>query len=115
MNHGDSMRYVMDERHISPILALDSLRPKIVAPPPSYRPNEKAANFILVKLTPGSVPQIKKELRKISGVNGIHSVYGEYDLVIIARENSEEERQNLLRSIRAVSGVLDVQTLLAAS
>lgn len=105
----------MDNRYIEPPLTIDVLRPKIVAPPPSFEPTETAANFILVKLVPGAEEKTIMELGGIDGINGIHRVYGEYDLVLIVREKSEMDRHSLMWDIRAIRGVIDVQTLLAAS
>ena len=90
-------------------------RPRIVPPPPSYKPAEGSANFILVKIAPGFLKKSLKELKKIHGISGFHPVYGEYDLVLIVREKDEIDRQALLGIIRGITGIVDVQALIAAA
>ncbi len=109
------MKYAIDNRFITPALSSDSLRPKIVAPPPSFKPPEKSPNFILIKITPGKVEECIKHLKRIKGISGFHAVYGEYDLVLIVRERDKFDRQRLMKMIWALTGVVDVQTLVAAS
>ncbi len=109
------MRYAIDHRHLPPSLSGEIMRPKIVAPPPYYKPGESSANFVLVKLATGQTGKIIGVLRKLNGINGIHPVFGEYDLVIIIREKDGVDKHTLLECIRAIAGVVDVQTLVAAS
>lgn len=105
----------MDNRYINPELFTGNLRPKIVAPPPSYNPSEKAINFILIKVTPGSIKKTMMFLKKIKEISGLHPVYGEYDLVLIVREKSKSERQKLIKRLWQLQSIIDVHTLLAAS
>ncbi len=105
----------MDNRYISVELFNGNLRPKIVAPPPSYNPSEKAINFILIKVTPGSIKKTMMFLKKIKEISGLHPVYGEYDLVLIVREKSKSGRQKLIKRLWQLQSVIDVHTLLAAS
>ena len=105
----------MDYRQANLTLFTEGFRPKIVAPPPSYQPTLRSANFILVKLALGTVDRSMKELKNLEGISGVHPVYGEYDLVLIVREKSKVDREALLGKIRDVKGVVEIQTLLAAS
>jgi DNA-binding Lrp family transcriptional regulator len=109
------MRYATDKRNLEPEPFYKSLRPKIVAPPPSYKPAERAANFVLVKLDPHTIEESIRILKSLPGINGIHAVYGAFDLVLIIRERKEINKHLLLNSIRETKGVLEVQTLVAAS
>ncbi|UCE37967.1 MAG: Lrp/AsnC ligand binding domain-containing protein [Thermoplasmata archaeon] len=109
------MKHDKDNSDITPVFAEGTLRPKIVAPPPSYRPQEHSASFILVKLLPGTMEKSMAELKEIQGINGFHKVYGEYDLVLIVRERNKLNKQALMRRIWEIHGVVDVQTLVAAS
>jgi len=109
------MAYDMYQRYVRQALYPEENRPKVVAPPPTHTPAEKAANFVLVKLAPGATEKTMKKLRSIKAINGIHAVFGEYDLVLIIREKKEVDRQALLKDIRAIQGVIEVQTLLSAS
>lgn len=112
---GDTLKHDKDNSDITPVFAEGTLRPKIVAPPPSYRPQEHSASFILVKLLPGTMEKSMAELKEIQGINGFHKVYGEYDLVLIVRERNKLNKQALMRRIWEIHGVVDVQTLVAAS
>jgi hypothetical protein len=94
---------------------IEKRRPRVIPPPPTYKAQEKSAHFILVKLAPSTLKQSIKEIENIDGISGFHPVYGEYDLVLIIRERNNFNKKPLLRSIWSVTGVLDVQTLLAAS
>lgn len=109
------MRFASDDRLMEHEPYYRSLRPKIVAPPPTYRPTEKAANFVLVKLDPNHMEKSIKLLKTLHGISGIHAVYGAYDLVLIIREKKEIDRHLLLSKIMDTKGVLEVQTLVAAS
>jgi hypothetical protein len=81
----------MNNSYVSVELFTGNLRPKIVAPPPSYNPSEKAINFILIKVTPGSIKKTMMYLKKIKDISGLHPVFGEYDLVLIVREKNKSE------------------------
>ena len=112
---GEMMRYALDHRYIPLELPIENMRPKVVAPPPTYKPRERTVTFILVKLAPSYKEDRIRDLRGIDGISGIHPVYGEYDLVLIVRERNDIDKHLLMRKIRAITGVVDVQTLLAAS
>ncbi|UCF08017.1 MAG: Lrp/AsnC ligand binding domain-containing protein [Thermoplasmata archaeon] len=100
---------------MTPALSTENIRPRIVAPPPWFEPSDSSVNFVLVKLVPGTVEKTKRAFKKIHGITGIHPVFGEYDLVLIIRQREKVDRDKLIRRIRRVSSVLDIQTLLAAS
>ena len=112
---GDTIKLEMEHRSAIHKPPIEKRRPKIIPPPPSYQAQEKSAHFILVKLAPSTLKKSIKEIENIEGISGFHPVYGEYDLVIIIRERKQFNKKSLLRSIWSVTGVLDVQTLLAAS
>ena len=109
------MRYAIDHRHLSPSLEIEIVRPKIVAPPPRYKPMERSANFVLVKLATGSQEKVLNVLRSLNGLSGIHPVYGEYDVVLIIRENSDVDKHLLVENIRTINGVVGIKTLIAAA
>lgn len=86
-----------------------------MAPPPSYTPSEKSINFILLKVTPGTIKKTTMMLKKIKEITGLHPVYGEYDLVLIVREKSKSQREKLIQRLWQIQTIIDVHTLLAAS
>ncbi len=85
------------------------------APPPGYKPAERAANFVLVKIAVGKEESAYTALKELPGISGIHQVYGEWDLVLIIRERETKRFRNIvLNKIRGVEGVIDTNTLIAA-
>jgi DNA-binding Lrp family transcriptional regulator len=90
-------------------------RPSVRAPPPGFKPSERAANFVLVKIAVGKEENAFKSLKEMPGISGIHQVYGEWDLVLIIRERETKRFRNIvLNKIRGVDGVIDTNTLIAA-
>ena len=108
------MRYAIDERHLNSPPAPRKRRPKIVPPQPNYKA-QPPPNFILVKLSPRISKNSLKKLRKIRGIVGFHPVKGQFDLVLIVRERNGFDKQAIVDSISGIPGVLEVQTLVAAS
>jgi len=75
----------------------------------------KSANFVLVKIAVGEEDQAYKKLSEIPGINSIHFVYGEFDLVLVIEERDTSKlRDIIMREIRSVKGVIDTTTLVAA-
>ena len=75
----------------------------------------KSANFVLVKVAVGEEDHAFKKLREIDKIQGIHFVYGEYDMVLIIEErDSTRLRDIIMKKIRGVKGVIDTTTLVAA-
>ncbi len=111
---GDILRYAMDERNLNPPPSPQKRRPKIVPPQPNYKA-QPPPNFILVKLSPKISKNSLKKLRKIRGIVGFHPVKGQFDLVLIVRERNGFDKKAIVKSISGIPGVLEVQTLVAAS
>ena len=75
----------------------------------------KSANFVLVKIAVGEEDTSYKKLKEIAGIESIHFVYGEYDMVLVIYErDSTRLRDIIMKSIRSVDGVIDTTTLVAA-
>jgi DNA-binding Lrp family transcriptional regulator len=75
----------------------------------------KSANFVLVKIAVGEEDDSYQKLKSIDGIESIHFVYGEYDMVLVIYErDSTKLRDIIMRSIRSVEGVIDTTTLVAA-
>lgn len=75
----------------------------------------KSANFVLVKIAVGEEDSSYLKLRNIEGIESIHFVYGEYDMVLVIFErDSTKLRDIIMKSIRSVEGVIDTTTLVAA-
>ncbi|UCF08016.1 MAG: Lrp/AsnC ligand binding domain-containing protein [Thermoplasmata archaeon] len=75
----------------------------------------KSSNFVLVKIAVGEEDDACAVLEAIEGIDSIHFVYGEYDMVIIIKErDSTKLRDIIMKQIRSVKGVIDTTTLVAA-
>ena len=76
---------------------------------------DKSANFVLVKIAVGEEAYTYSTLKEIEGIQGIHLVYGEYDMVLVIEErDSTKLRDLIMKKIRSVKGVIDTTTLVAA-
>jgi DNA-binding Lrp family transcriptional regulator len=109
------MKFKRVNHNLEPEIAVVSERPKVVPPPPSHRPKDRAIHFILLKVQPGQMKRTMGYLRKVKGISGCHPVYGEYDLVILVRETKDVDKSTLIKRIWTIPNVVDVQTLVAAS
>jgi DNA-binding Lrp family transcriptional regulator len=74
-----------------------------------------SSNFVLIKIAVGDEDEAYEKLRNVDGIDSIHFVYGEYDMVIIIRErDSTKLRDIIMKQVRSVRGIIDTTTLVAA-
>ena len=74
-----------------------------------------SSNFVLIKIAVGDEDDAYEKLKNVDGIDGIHFVYGEYDMVIIIRErDSTKLRDIIMKQVRSVKGIIDTTTLVAA-
>lgn len=74
-----------------------------------------SSNFVLVKIAVGDEDEAYEKLKNVDGIDGIHFVYGEYDMVIIIKErDSTKLRDIIMKQVRSVRGIIDTTTLVAA-
>ena len=74
-----------------------------------------SSNFVLIKIAVGDEDDAYEKLKNVEGIDGIHFVYGEYDMVIIIRErDSTKLRDIIMKQVRSVKGIIDTTTLVAA-
>ena len=74
-----------------------------------------SSNFVLVKIAVGDEDDAYEKLKNVDGIDGIHFVYGEYDMVIIIRErDSTKLRDIIMKQVRSIKGIIDTTTLVAA-
>jgi hypothetical protein len=109
------MKFESDKRLLSQDPQIKKPRPKIVPPPPTFKPSNQSAHFVLVKLQPGSLVKALKAIKRLKGISGFHPVYGEWDLVLIIRERKGVNKSELIKRLWDISSVLEVSTLVAAS
>jgi Lrp/AsnC family transcriptional regulator for asnA, asnC and gidA len=74
-----------------------------------------SSNFVLIKIAVGDEDDAYEKLKNVDGIDGIHFVYGEYDMVIIIKErDSTKLRDIIMKQVRSVRGIIDTTTLVAA-
>lgn len=74
-----------------------------------------SSNFVLIKIAVGDEDDAYEKLKDVEGIEGIHFVYGEYDMVIIIKErDSTKLRDIIMKQVRSVRGIIDTTTLVAA-
>ncbi len=70
--------------------------------------------FVLVKCELGRLEQVANALMEIEGVSEVHSITGEYDLIVKLYAPSYEAFGDLIPDLlQKVSGVRETTTLLA--
>jgi DNA-binding Lrp family transcriptional regulator len=70
--------------------------------------------IVLLNVEAKETNRIAEELGAVAGVSEVYSVAGNYDLVAIARVNSDEALADLVtEKIRGVSGIKNSVTLIA--
>ena len=70
--------------------------------------------IVLLNVEAKETNRIAEELGAVAGVSEVYSVAGNYDLVAIARVNSDEALADLVtEKIRGVSGIKNFVTLIA--
>ena len=109
------MKHAGEKRFLSQDPEVNRPRPRVVPPPPTFKPSQQSAHFILVKVQPGTLVRALKQIKKVPGISGFHPVYGEFDLVLIIRERKGINKEMIMKNLWAISGILEVSTLVAAS
>jgi DNA-binding Lrp family transcriptional regulator len=72
------------------------------------------AAFVLVKCHLGRLEEVANDLMEIEGVSEVHSVTGEYDLLVKLYAPTYEDFGDLIPDrIQKVAGIQDTTTLLA--
>jgi len=70
--------------------------------------------YVLVKLQPGVVEDIKKQIEKIQGVVEVSAVTGPYDLIVkIEGDYITDVLSVVVRDLRKLSGITSTETLVA--
>ncbi len=68
--------------------------------------------YVLVKTSGGTAIDVLTNIRGMDGIKEASGVYGNYD--IVARVESEDVADLVIRKIRALKGVVDTNTLIVA-
>ena len=66
--------------------------------------------YILVQVEKGEPWQIAAELTKIEGVKTVHTVTGQYDVIIFAELDDLETLKDVVKRIHQIEGIQRTQT-----
>jgi len=75
--------------------------------------------FILIKVGTGEqlnfIKSVKEEISKIKGVKNVYGIFGRYDLLVqVEAASLEDLSRTVIDKMRAISGVLSTESLVAA-
>jgi len=71
-----------------------------------------AIGFILINTAPGHEYEVYNKLSKIQEIIEIHSLFGEFDIIVKIESKDFEELGNIVvKKIRIINGVIDTKTL----
>ena len=70
--------------------------------------------YVLVVTEVGKENEIAKELSKIKGVTEAKTVYGEFDVVARIEAENLREIDEIITTVRKVSGIIRTVTLISA-
>ena len=66
--------------------------------------------FIMIDVVPGREAAVQEAIAKIAGVQMVHQVTGEHDLIAFVDAEPYEEFAGILSTIRQLSGVRDTDS-----
>lgn len=70
--------------------------------------------FVLVNVDVARIPEAAQALAEIEGVREVHSVTGDWDLVVVVRVKEHEDLADVIADhLSKTEGVLSTQTLIA--
>ncbi len=70
--------------------------------------------YVLVVTEVGRESEVTRELSKIKGVTEAKTVYGEFDVVARIEAENLKEVDEIITSIRKISGIIRTVTLISA-
>ncbi|MEM1526024.1 MAG: HTH-type transcriptional regulator LysM [Ignisphaera sp.] len=74
--------------------------------------NEIKAVILVKTQPPVPVPEVSKNIKKISGIDIVYEVTGEYDMIVIARATGVEMINKFIDEIRSIPGVVSTYTMI---
>lgn len=54
---------------------------------------------------------LSRQIAKLPGIQSVYGIFGDYDLLLIARTANKEKAKNLLDSVNAIQGVTSSNTI----
>jgi len=74
--------------------------------------NEIRAVVLVKTQPPVPVPEVSKNIMKISGVDAVYEVTGEYDIIALVRAQSVDDVNRFIDEIRSIPGVVGTYTMI---
>lgn len=68
--------------------------------------------FMMIDVEPGKEYDVQKEVAGVSGVEFVHQVTGEHDMIAFIDTESHHDFSSIVNHIRKISGVKDTDTQL---
>jgi len=69
--------------------------------------------FVLVKANPGTEDRVFSELAKLEEAEEVHTLFGEYDLIVkVEVDNYESLGKLVIDKIRTMDGVKETKTMM---
>lgn len=67
--------------------------------------------YILIKSQPGMETQVYKNLKKISAIQDIHILFGDFDIITkMESDNFDKIGEEIVEKIRKINGVIGTKT-----
>ena len=66
--------------------------------------------FIMIDVTPGREAEVQQAVAKLAGIQMVHQVTGEHDLIAFVDAEPYEEFAVILSTIRQMTGVRDTDS-----
>jgi len=57
--------------------------------------------------------EVSKKIARLPGVQSVYGIFGDYDLLLVARTKNKEEAKKLLDRVNGISGVTSTNTVVA--
>ncbi len=71
--------------------------------------------YVLIHVRPGSIPEVTRNMRRLTGVIEANMTFGPYDVVAIVQANDVAHLGRLVAGdIQPIPGVIDTMTCLVA-
>ncbi|MEM2376270.1 MAG: Lrp/AsnC ligand binding domain-containing protein [Sulfolobales archaeon] len=70
--------------------------------------------YILVRVNLGKEDEVLEQINKLSNIDEVRIVYGEYDMIIKVKVNTLYELDKVVTHVRRLNGVITTTTLISS-
>ena len=71
--------------------------------------------FVMINTVPYQIESVLDKIREIEGAEEAYMLYGVYNILVVVKVETPEERKGIILRIRTVNHVLNTLTLMAVS